>query len=387
MHPNIDFDFISTFVRGLSSFEVIISVIGFVSASAFAGLWVTRIGSWILPHPRESRVSDFLPFDKLLSDGITIKCQNSTLLRVFRVTGADLSMVVGEKVASMGEARKSWIDDMADLSIGCRVITLREKIPFEDADADFGNLLLEQVSETWKSNLNRVYSNQHFIVLSVPDRNKAIQDLNHASQSLLATLDEYGVKTMYETIDSDPKDSPFYLYSKICSPITRPSPKIGNTDGLRLRDLLTADHIHFTGEEGVIKFFSGMKEKYAITMGIRACGDFMDESMVMSLLAIDCELNLLHNFNPISKTKARALLMQQRRMAEITSFSGAVVEQYSEAMAYIEDSDADYQSLVEYAMSVVVYGETMEEIEFGEAEVQRICRLFGVTPVREGWVT
>ena len=34
-----------------------------------------------------------------------------------------------------------------------------------------------------------------------------------------------------------------------------------------------------------------------------------------------------------------------------------------------------------YTTDIVV-----EEIEFGESEVQRICRLFSVTPVREGWV-
>lgn len=38
-------------------------------------------------------------------------------------------------------------------------------------------------------------------------------------------------------------------------------------------------------------------------------------------------------------------------------------------------------------MTVILKGDSMEEIDFGESEVQRICRLFSVTPVREGWVT
>ena len=121
-------------------------------------------------------------------------------------------------------------------------------------------------------------------------------------------------------------------------------------------------------------------------MGIRTSGDFMDEGMVASILSIDCELVLIHNIKPIFKPQARALLMQQQRMASITSFSPEVVGQYSQALSMIEDSDADYQALTEYAMSIILKGESLDEIDFGESEIQRICRLFSVTPVREGWV-
>lgn len=382
-----DFNFFSTFVQGLSSLEVLVAFIGFVSAAAFAGLWATRLGRSILPQPYESRVADFLPFNKLMSDGITIRCYNGAFARVFKVEGADLSFVTEEKNLSMLEARKSWIDGMSDLQVICRVITLRDRIPLEEDKGDFNNQLLEQISATWKSNLDRVYSNGHYIVLSVPDRPDALKDLNYASQSLLATLNDYGVKPMYETEDSPANESPLSIFSRICSPISKPEPKVRGAEGYQLNELLTADHIHFTGEQGIIRFFSGDKEMYAISMGIRTSGDYMDESMIATLLSIDCELTLLHNIKPIFKPHARALLMQQQRMAQITSFSPDVINQYAEALSAIEESDADYQALTEYAMTIIIKGESIEEIDFGESEVQRICRLFSVTPVREGWVT
>lgn len=286
----------------------------------------------------------------------------------------------------MLEARKAWIDGMAGMQVYCRVITLREKIPLDAEIRDFNNPILEQVSDIWRSTLDRVYSNAHYIVLSVIDRDDALKDLNYASQSLLATLNDYGIKAMYETEDSKAEDGPFALFAKICSPVSRPQPKIRSAEGAQLNGLLTADHIHFTGEEGIIRFFSGEKEKLAITMGIRSTGDYMDEAMIATLLSIDCELHLLHNIKPIFKPKAQALLMQQQRMARITSFSPEVIEQYAIALSSIEDSDADYQSLTDYAMSMVLLGDSKDELEFAESEVQRICRTFGVTPVREGWV-
>ncbi len=365
-----DFDFFTIFVQGLSNIEVIVATIGFVSAAAFAGLWATKLGRLILPQPQESRVVDFLPFNKLMADGITIRCYNGAFARVFRVEGVDLSFVTEEKNIAMMEARKSWIDSMSDMQIICRVLTLRERIPMEEDTGDFGNQLLEQISMTWRNNLDRVYSNKHYIILSVVDRPDALKDLNYASQSLLATLNDYGVKPMFETEDSAATDSPLYVFAKICSPVSKPLPKVRGATGYQLNELLTADHIHFTGENGIIKFFSGDKEIYEIVMGIRTSGDYMDESMIASLLAIDCELTLLHNIKPMFKPQARALLMQQQRMATVTSFSPDVVNQYSEALSAIEDSDADYQSLTEYAMDIIIRGDSMEEINFGESEVQ-----------------
>ncbi len=384
MYP--DFDFFSTFVQGLSAKEVVVAVIGFISAAAFAGLWVTKLGRSILPQPSESKVADFLPFNKLMADGMTIRCYNGSFARVFKIEGLDLAFATEEKSMSMLEARKSWIDNMSDLQITCRVITLRERIPPDEIIGTFDNPLLEQVAYTWQSTLNRVYSNSHYIVISVPDRPDALKDLNYASQTLIATLSEYGVRAMFESEDSQPKDSPFFVFSRICSPVSKPEPKVRNAEGAMLNEILTADHIHFTGENGIIKFFSGDKEMYAITMGLRTSGDFMDESMIVSLLAIDCELTMLHNIKPVFKPNARALLLQQANMARMTSFSSDVIAQYNEALSSIEDSDANYQALTEYSMTLVLKGESLEEIDFAEGEVQRICRLFGVTPVREGWV-
>ncbi len=385
MHP--DFDFFSTFVQGLSNVEVLVAVIGFISAAAFAGFWVTKFGYYVLPQPSESRVSDFLPFNKLLSDGMTIRCYNGSLARVFKITGVDLAFVTNEKVLSMLEARKTWIDGMSDLQVAARVITLRERVPLEESKGDFGNALLEQIDDVWSENLNRVYSNSHYVVLSVADRDENLKDLNFASQALMATLNEYGVTALFEAEGSAAADSPLSVYAKICSPITKPQPKIGSAEGPQLNELLTSDHIHFTGENGIIKFFSGNREKYEIAIGIRSSGDYMDESMVVSLLSIDSELVLLHNIRPIFKPYARAMLMQQQRMATMTSFSGDVIDQYSEVLAAIEDSDTNHQSLTEYAMAILLQGDSLEDVEFAESEVQRICRLFSVTPVREGWVT
>ena len=283
---NLDFDFLTMFVEGLTSVEVLVAVIGFLSAIAFTALSISKFGNMVLPQPRESRVSDFLPFASLMEDGMTIRCANGSFVRVFRITGMDLGSVTPEKVYSMMEARKAWIDNMSELQVTSRIFTLRELSALENDKGNFNNDILARVSEIWFSGMERIFSNTHYVVLSVPDRKDALKDLNYACQSLVSTLSEYGVSQLYEAPDSKAVDSPLYVFSRLCSPVSKPQPKVRNAKNSELKEMLTADHIHFTREKGVIRFFSGEKELYEITMGIRTTGDYMDESMIISLLSM-----------------------------------------------------------------------------------------------------
>ena len=161
-------------MAGLQSTDAFVAVLGIIAAAAIAISLVSKIGTWVLPQPSESRVSDFLPFDNLLSDGSTLRCTNGTYVRVFKVEGIDLTSAREETILSMFEARKAWLDNMADLQITCRVITLRERVPMEQNKADFGNKWLKIVDDKWRESLSRVYKNDHYIILSIEDKKDAV---------------------------------------------------------------------------------------------------------------------------------------------------------------------------------------------------------------------
>ena len=375
----------SVFVQSLGTGEVLVSLLGIVSAAAFAGLLATKLGEIILPRPKETQVADFLPFERLREDGTTIECHDGTLVRVFAVKGADLAMVQPEMREAMLEARKSFIDSLGDLNVVARFITIRELVPLGD-EVRHENKLLAMISDQWDQNLNRVFRNRHYIVLSVKERKNHLRDLNQAAQALTAVLDGYEQTALFETKGSDLEQSPFTFFARLCSPISTPKPRVGSLEGSELKSMLTADYIHFTGDEGLIRFFTGESELYCIVMGLRAPGEYIDEQMFSDLLSIDVEITLLHTVMPIPKVKALAILMQQKRMARVTSFSGSTVDQYDEAIETLDSTDSETQTLCHYSMTLFVYGTTKEELDFGQMEIERICRLYGVTPVREGWV-
>ena len=377
------FDMIWQTATDKSTFLMVVCI---VACLLIAATFVSKLGDRILPRPLETRVADFLPFSRLDEDGATIHLRNNSLARVIEVEGADTTLVLPEERAAFAGARKQWIDSLAELEIVARVITIRERVPLSEKEAFKNEPLLRAISARWLDSLHRIFRNRHYIVLSVNDRKNALKDLDQATNATITILDMYHPTLISEkTPDRHVDKSPFWLFAHLLNPVSRPKPLIHGENGQTLNDLLTADYIHFTRDEGLIRFFAGDKEKLGIVMGIRKPGDFMDEQMVADLMSIDCELNILHNIKSIPTTKASALLMQQRRLAAVTSFSQDRLNQYSTALEWMDQSDADGQTLNEYAMSVFIFGDSKEEIKFGQEEVEKICRLHNVTPVRDGW--
>lgn len=377
------FDMIWQTATDKSTFLMVVCI---VACLLIAATFVSKLGDRILPRPLETRVADFLPFSRLDEDGATIHLRNNSLARVIEVEGADTTLVLPEERAAFAGARKQWIDSLAELEIVARVITIRERVPLSEKEAFKDEPLLRAIAARWLDSLHRIFRNRHYIVLSVNDRKNALKDLDQATNATITILDMYHPTLISEkTPDRHVDKSPFWLFAHLLNPVSRPKPLIHGENGQTLNDLLTADYIHFTRDEGLIRFFAGDKEKLGIVMGIRKPGDFMDEQMVADLMSIDCELNILHNIKSIPTTKASALLMQQRRLAAVTSFSQDRLNQYSTALEWMDQSDADGQTLNEYAMSVFIFGDSKEEIKFGQEEVEKICRLHNVTPVRDGW--
>lgn len=372
--------------QSASSFSTIVAIFGVLSAMLIMAVFVTKLGDIILPKPRETRVSDFLPFSKLDEDGATIHLRNGSLARVFELQGADITLMLPEERIELAEAKKRWIDSMAELEVVSRVFTIRERVPLYEENLYKNEKMLQEISFRWIDSLHRIFRNKHYIVLSVNDRKTAMKDLQQASNSLTAILDAFKPVLISEKTPTKHQDkSPFWLFAQLLSPLSNPKPIIHGEQGEYLNDLLTSDYIHFTKDEGIIKFISGDREKMAICIGIRKPGDYMDEQMVADILSIDCQITVCHNIKAIPYVKSNVLLRQQRRMAYLTTFSQNVIAQYNTALEWMDQSDADGQTLNEYAMSVFVFGDSKEELNFGQEEIEKICRLHNVTPVRDGW--
>jgi len=382
----LDANTLTFILKSASSTSTMLAILGALGMILLAFALVSKLGEKILPKPTETRLSNFLPFESIDADGATIRLRNGALARVFEVKGLDVTLLLPEDREALTAARKRWVDSMAELEVVCRVITVRDRVQLAAQEAFADNKMLKEVENLWMKSMRRVYKNKHYIVLSINDRKDAVRDLDQASNALLSILDMYEPVLVSEHATLRQQDkSPMWLFARLASPLTRPKPFVHGNQGDSLNMLLTADYVHFTKDEGIIRFFSGDREKLGIVMGVRKPGDFMDEQMIADLLSIDVELTCFHNIKAISVTSAMKRLWQQQRMAYATSFSQSVQEQYQMAMEMLDSNDADAQTLNEYALSIILYADSKEELKFGQEEVERICRIHNVTPIREGW--
>jgi type IV secretion system protein VirB4 len=366
--------------------EIILISFGIVALIIFALIFITKIGEYILPPPKETHLYSFLPFKRLLEDGKTIKCKNGTLVRIYKIEGINMIFASENNRAEYIDSQKRMLDSLGNLGVEGRVITVRKQAK-EFHEVEHTQPLMKEISEIWSKNISNIFQNNHFIILSINEDRKSYDNLNEACTMLEASLSLFSPTLMYENATSNPKLSPFKVFADVINPISRPSPKIGfSMKEDEINSLLTSDKIEFTNKRGVIKYTSGDRTKYAAAIGIRNSADYVDEQMLSEILTLNCELNVLHNFSPMNKIKAIAMLVNQKKMAITTSYSYQVVEQYDEALATIEESDENYQSLTHYALTIFIHGNTREELTENILNIEKILRFYAINPVIEGWV-
>ena len=334
-----------------------------------------------LPKPFDTRLVNYLPFERILNDKKTILCQNGTLVRVFKINGASIAFAKREVIQEFLEDRKKWIDSLSEISVETRIFTIREKIHSEKVDNNY-NKLLKDISEKWNEAQNEIFMNTHYIVISVNDRKDAMKDLETASSNLKAILSNFGAEMLKEDGKSE---SPISFFAHIINPISRPNPRSQNIIYDRISELLVSDEIFFSNK-GYIRFTSGNRTKYMAVVGIKQQSNIVDEQMLSDILAKNFEITVLHNLFPISKLKAQMVLVNQRKMASSTTFSYDVLRQFDDALALIEQGYEDHQTLVNYAETFFVSANSLEELDKAVFEIEKVCRLYGIVPVREGWV-
>ncbi|MDR1476976.1 MAG: hypothetical protein LBI17_02505 [Rickettsiales bacterium] len=375
------FNLFTALASGLSDLDTVLAVVAMLGAAVLASVLVSRKGGWFLRRPYDTRLSEYLPFEWLLDDRKTIVCSNGSLVRVFKVAGAPVAFARREAVEALLEARKKWLDSLSEISVESRAFTIRAKVKNESTMAP-ENKVMKEISERWDKAQEDVFANSHYIVISVNDRKDAMKDMDTASSNLEAILAPFGAKVMKE---DGAGESPLAFFARIINPVSRPSPKSSGASFDGLSELLVSDEVFFSNK-GYIRFSSGSKEKYTAVVGIKQQAAEVDEQMLSDIFALNCELAVLHNFFPISKLKAQLILVNQKRMASSTTFSYDVLRQFDDALALIEQNDEDHQTLVNYAETFFVSAESPAGLDKAVFEIEKICRLYGVVPVREGWI-
>ncbi|MDR3438175.1 hypothetical protein [Telmatospirillum sp.] len=371
--------------RSVSPMQIGAGVAGVLAgAAAFAGLTIPGVARLVLPPPKETRLADHLPLDRLLPDGKTIVCRDGTLVQCLTVDGKDIMFLSAAERDSLFRVRKNWLDAVAELGVTARIMLVRERINIASSD-DFDHPLLREFSRAWNKSFRSSFHNKQTIVLSISGKARsAASRLSEAVDVTLQILDPYRPRLMVQP--GEPESIPasnhlLAFWAQIASPLSRPIPLCGGT---AISEAITADTVEFTGDEGLIVFRRGDEKLYAAAIGIRRFGDYVDEQMVGDFSSLDGEFVLLNLVDPWSKAVAALKIAQENRMSMVTRLSAAAGEQYDAAMQIIEGLDENRSALMNYGLTLFVFGKSPDDIKRLDNDVRKICSAYGTVSVREG---
>ncbi len=297
-------------------------------------------------------VADCSPFQQLDVDGATIILKNGGYARVFELLRADEFGAFAEY--------KDWVDTLGRFNVCARVVTTAER----DGTA-------------------KIY--RTYIVLSVKKGRKSFDKLNDATDVLLSGLKQYRPALVSEQISNgfnqSADKSPLWLFAGLIAPISKPKPLGRGCNTQMLNAFFGSEKMTVDFKTGLVRWTANGREKYAAIVGIKRPGDFMDNQMVGDILDVDADIVVSHNIKPFEKAQAALLLQQQQRLALLGGASANVNEEYTNALHQIEMG----QSLIGYALSAFVFGDTPAAVQQAQTKIKAIYAKYNMDAVTESW--
>ncbi len=348
---------------------------GLVAVAGTAVL-VPAVTRNILPKPRETHLSDFLPFEAIDRDGRTVLMKDGSYSRYYLIGGLDQSFMDTLEGLRTAKKRMNFLDSLAEINVVSRIFTLRRKVPVTNSDS-YPNSVAADIATKWNDQFRNAYRTFNIIALT----GKTTQKLDEAEQSMTSTLSVFDVFNL--TQDPATNNARMTLGEFLghqVSPASQPAPK---STGTNLSDVLAGDIVWFR-PDGIIEFTSGTKKKYALAVGIKRIGDDMSAVMTTELSSLDMELSISRYVEPMSKAEAIIKLEQHSRLATASSFNPVeTLQSFAEAQAMVEGSDDSRASLCAYSQTIFVYGDSIDDVIQNENAVRQVLSSNGATAVRE----
>lgn len=365
-----------TFATDAALLTAVGALLAGITAVAGTAALVPAVTRNILPKPKETHLSDFLPFDALDRDGRTVLLKDGSVARYYVIGGLDQTFMSPYEGLVTAKKRMTFLDSLAELNVVARIFTLRRKMEVAPSE-NFPNDVARDIADKWNEKFLDAYRTINIICLS----GKSTQKIDEAEQTIEANLASFEVYHLTQ----DPGKNPMrltlgaFLGSQV-SPASCPAP--GGT-GDNLSDVLAGDIVWFR-PDGIIEFTSGQEKRYAIAIGLKRIGDDMSATLASELASLPMDMSISRYIEPMSKAEAIIKLEQHSRLAVASSFNpGATKNTFDQAQAMVEGSDDTRSALCAYCQSIFVYADSIDEVIRHESAVRQVLSSNGVTAVRE----
>lgn len=374
MFPEIGFTPANVWM--ISGFTGLATVLMAGAASVVA---IPSIATRILPKPVETRLADYLPFDRLDADGETVICKDGSICKFIQIAGADQAFLKDADAVRLFLGRKGMMDGLADMDVNLRVFTIREPVDMNE-DSAFDNPLAKKIASQWNQTFRHSFVTRLIVAVSAKEGRNSHR-VEDAVNWIMAALSEYNpaVLTQNPAGSSSGDMTIGRFLGRLVSPISNPQPE---GFGEMLSECVGADEVEFM-KDGRIRFRSGDAVKWCSVVGIRRLSDNTSTALASDLSAIPVECVILQTIDPQPKAKTLLVLKQQQKMMSVSSFSPEVFNQFQAAIEMVEGLDESRSSVCLFSETVFLLANTLEELRESEKTCRQILTNAGVTCVVE----
>lgn len=346
-----------------------------LTAFAGASILVPAVTRRILPKPKETHLSDFLPFEAIDPDERTVHLRNHGVARYYLIGGIDQTFMDYDEGLAVARWRKNFLDGLAELNVTARIFTMRRKLEVPSNEG-FPNKEAREIAARWNSKFENAYKTLNVICLTA----KTLQKLDEGEQVIDSSLANYEVFRVTQDAKTNPARLTLGAFlGSLTAPASNPAP---TGHGLNLSDVLAGDVVWFR-PDGIIEFTGGPTKKYGMAIGLKKLGDDMNSVLASELASMSMEMTISRYIEPMSKGEAIIKLEQHSRLAAASSFNPNIVEQFQEAAAMVEGSDDNRSALCAYSQVILIYADSPAELREHEITVRNVIASNGATAVRE----
>ena len=362
------------------------TAIGAVGATAAVSFVIPSVIDRLRPFPRQSKIADFLPFERMLPNRRHVACAGRRYLTLIRMNGAEMTLSTFERRADLYMQRKSMLDEAHKQGIAeIRFITIKSRTPIQVKNTHT-HPVLHKITERWNAEFTETYSLHHYamIVVAAGNDDDAAEQLRLCEDFFLQRMPDYGCQVLEED-PSAPEKGPLAVIAQIVSPITRPTPLGANLPGEQISARLTADVIDFRQESrGLVKFSNGRSELFASVIGVRDCGDKTSENAIRDVLSIDADMVIYQVVRPLDTSRQMLELSREKSAAPMMTLSSTAAWEYQAALDQLDGQIADSRATIhDYALNIVAYHADADELAAIENEISAPLAKTGATVIRE----
>lgn len=378
-------------LRGGSSWwEVAATWVSVVGIAVGLGIaLVPPLGRLAVPPLRRTKLSEYVLFDKILSDGRTLRSRNGTLSVAIELAGLDYSGANEEVRYERRDRRRQMFQLLSEIDVHVRVFDLRERVPASPPQRRpargnaAGLALRSRVVGRWEAQFKRAYRNRHVVVLSVRGNgDDARARLERARAQVWKALEDFQPMDLGEVgleEGSHPASTLLEFWGHLVSRVTRPSP-VGRLDVARL---VAVDSVDLNPDSGLMIHSHGQSKAYAQVITLSSWGGATPEELVARLQALDGELLVLNAAYVHSEMGGTFTLDQLERGAASTWVSQQAAAEFLEVKEMIAPNSRERERLVRHALTVFAFGDSPDEAARVQKQVEAVFQTFHAETVVE----